>query len=82
MRFAIFDAWRPISVQAFMVEHAVAEQCALEALDLYGIKKPCVDREALEEFGLTPDDLVVAAELLDSADIASLLKDSDVVISL
>ena len=33
VRFAIFDAWRPISVQAFMVEHAVAEQCALEALD-------------------------------------------------
>ena len=33
LRFAIFDAWRPISVQAFMVEHAVAEQCALEGLD-------------------------------------------------
>lgn len=33
LRFGIFDAWRPISVQSFMVEHAVAEQCALEGLD-------------------------------------------------
>lgn len=32
LRFAIFDAWRPISVQRFMVEHAVAEEAAREGL--------------------------------------------------
>lgn len=28
LRFAIFDAWRPVAVQQFMVEHAFAEECA------------------------------------------------------
>ena len=27
MQLAIFDAWRPVRVQAFMVEHAIQEQC-------------------------------------------------------
>ena len=27
LRLAIFDAWRPIPVQAFMVEHSIAELC-------------------------------------------------------
>ncbi len=27
LRLSIFDAWRPISVQAFMVEHSIAELC-------------------------------------------------------
>ncbi len=30
---AIFDAWRPISVQAFMVEHAISQQCIARGVD-------------------------------------------------
>jgi len=30
--FAIFDAWRPVSVQAFMVDHAIAEECERRGL--------------------------------------------------
>jgi len=32
-RLAIFDAWRPLSVQAFMVEHAIAELCRERGID-------------------------------------------------
>lgn len=32
-RLAIFDAWRPIAVQAFMVRHAFAEACLERGLD-------------------------------------------------
>ncbi|KEF43451.1 MAG: D-alanyl-D-alanine dipeptidase [Cyanobium sp. CACIAM 14] len=35
-RLAIFDAWRPIAVQAFMVRHAFAEACRLRGLDPRG----------------------------------------------
>ncbi len=34
LRFVIFDAWRPVSVQAFMVDHAVAEECARLGINL------------------------------------------------
>jgi D-alanyl-D-alanine dipeptidase len=32
-RLAIFDAWRPLNVQAFMVEHAIADLCRERGLD-------------------------------------------------
>ena len=32
-RLAIFDAWRPLAVQRFMVEHAIAEECHARGLD-------------------------------------------------
>jgi D-alanyl-D-alanine dipeptidase len=32
-RLAIFDAWRPVTVQQFMVEHAFAEECRARGLD-------------------------------------------------
>ncbi len=32
-RLAIFDAWRPLAVQRFMVEHAIAEECASRGVD-------------------------------------------------
>ena len=32
LRFAIFDAWRPIAVQAFMVEHTIATLCAEQGI--------------------------------------------------
>ncbi len=30
---AVFDAWRPISVQAFMVEHTINEQCSIRGVN-------------------------------------------------
>jgi D-alanyl-D-alanine dipeptidase len=32
-RLAIFDAWRPLAVQRFMVEHAIREECAARGID-------------------------------------------------
>ena len=32
-RLAIFDAWRPVTVQAFMVEHAYSQECRVRGLD-------------------------------------------------
>ncbi|MGB5134798.1 MAG: M15 family metallopeptidase [Prochlorococcaceae cyanobacterium] len=32
-RLAIFDAWRPLAVQAFMVEHSIASTCRERGLD-------------------------------------------------
>ncbi len=34
-RLAIFDAWRPISVQNFMFKHAIAAECRLQGLEEY-----------------------------------------------
>ena len=33
LQLAIFDAWRPIRVQAFMVDHSIQEQCRLLGFD-------------------------------------------------
>jgi len=33
LRLAIFDGWRPLAVQAFMVEHAIATTCRERGLD-------------------------------------------------
>ena len=32
-RLAVFDAWRPVAVQAFMVEHAIRCECQLQGVD-------------------------------------------------
>lgn len=32
-RLAIFDAWRPVAVQRFMVEHAFSEECRARGVD-------------------------------------------------
>ncbi len=32
LRLAIFDGWRPLAVQAFMVDHAIAQTCAQRGL--------------------------------------------------
>jgi D-alanyl-D-alanine dipeptidase len=32
-RLAIFDAWRPVAVQRFMVRHAIAEECRARGID-------------------------------------------------
>lgn len=33
LRLAIFDAWRPVAVQRFMVDHTIAEECRRRGLD-------------------------------------------------
>jgi D-alanyl-D-alanine dipeptidase len=45
-RLAIFDAWRPIAVQRFMVAHALAEECAARGVDP---TRPSAEREAVEQ---------------------------------
>lgn len=42
-RLAIFDAWRPIPVQRFMVAHAIDQECRVRGLD------PAVGGAALQE---------------------------------
>ena len=42
IQLLVFDAWRPVSVQAFMVEHAVKEECERRGLE------PTMPRWALE----------------------------------
>ena len=33
LRLGIFDAWRPVTVQAFMVNHAIEQECARQGID-------------------------------------------------
>jgi D-alanyl-D-alanine dipeptidase len=35
-RLAVFDAWRPVAVQGFMVAHAIAEECRQRGLNPEG----------------------------------------------
>ncbi len=35
LRFLVFDAWRPIEVQAFMVDHEINKMCLLKGLDRF-----------------------------------------------
>lgn len=43
-RLAIFDAWRPLAVQRFMVNHAIGEECAARGVDP---TRPSVERQAV-----------------------------------
>ncbi len=46
-RLAIFDAWRPIAVQAFMVRHAFRDACRVRGLDpdAFGLPQQAVAAE-------------------------------------
>ncbi|WP_320674480.1 M15 family metallopeptidase [Prochlorococcus sp. MIT 1341] len=48
-RLAIFDAWRPIAVQAFMFQHAVDEECRLKGVSQTESKDSPKMRAILEE---------------------------------
>lgn len=50
------------------------------ALDDYDVEKLYVDRQSLEERGLTEDDLIVDVEVLDSAEIGKLMGEQDTII--
>ena len=45
-RLAIFDAWRPLAVQRFMVAHAIAEECRQRGVDP---QKPGPALDAVEQ---------------------------------
>jgi len=51
------------------------------ALEGYDIEKLYVDKESLEERGLTEDDLIVDVEVMSRAQIADLMDEQDVVMS-
>jgi|UniRef100_Q3AP76 tRNA 2-thiouridine synthesizing protein C len=50
------------------------------ALDGYDVEKLFVDRQSLEERGLSEDDLVVDVEVLEAAEIGKLMSEQDVII--
>jgi tRNA 2-thiouridine synthesizing protein C len=50
------------------------------ALDGYDVEKLYVDKQSLEERGLTEDDLVVDVEVMDSAEIGRLMNEQEVII--
>ncbi len=51
------------------------------ALDGYDVEKLYVERESMEMRGLTESDLLVPVEVLDSAAMADLMADQDVILS-
>ena len=51
------------------------------ALEGYDIEKLYVEKESLEQRGLTQADLLVDVEVMSSADIAKMMAEQDVVIS-
>ena len=50
------------------------------ALDGYDVEKLYVDRKSLEDRGLTTDDLVVGVEVFESAELAKMMAEQDVVV--
>jgi len=51
-----------------------------KALDGYDVEKLYVDKESLEERGLTQDDLIVEVEVLSSSEIGKLMAEQDVLV--
>lgn len=51
------------------------------ALEGYDIEKLYVERESLDERGLSVDDLVVEAEVISRADMAKLMGEMDVILT-
>lgn len=51
------------------------------ALEMYDVEKLYVEKESLEERGMTADDLIVPVEVLSATAIQDLLEDQDVILS-
>ncbi len=51
------------------------------ALEDYGVEKIFLERESMEERGLTPDDLVIPVAVVDRKDMIALMDSMDVVLS-
>ncbi len=50
-------------------------------LEDYDVEKLYVEKESMEERGLTKDDLIVPVEIMDRAQMAALMAEQDVVLS-
>ena len=51
------------------------------ALEGYDVEKLYVERESMDERGLTEDDLMVPVEVLSTAEMAALMTEQDVILS-
>lgn len=51
------------------------------ALEDYDVEKLYVDKQSMEERGLTTDDLIVPVEVLDTEQMADLMEQQDVILS-
>ncbi len=49
-------------------------------LEAYGVEKRYVEKESLEQRGLTPDDLVVDVEVVDGATLRKAMGEQDVLL--
>ncbi len=54
---------------------------AYRALEMYDVEKLYVEKESLEQRGLTVDDLIVPVEVLDSRALAELIEQQDVILN-
>ncbi len=51
------------------------------ALEMYDVEKLYVDKESMEARGLTPEDLVVPVEVLNTAQVSDLMEDQEVILN-
>ena len=51
------------------------------ALEMYDVEKLYVDRESMEARGLTPDDLVVPVEVLNTGQVSDLIEEQEVILN-
>lgn len=54
---------------------------AFRAFEMYDVEKLYVDRESLEERGLSEDDLIVPVEVMNNAELGQLMEQQDVVLT-
>jgi len=55
---------------------------SLTALELYGVEKVYLDKDSLLDRNLSVKDLILPVEILDSEQLRTLIRDSDVVFNL
>ena len=51
------------------------------ALEMYDVEKLYVDKESMEARGLTPDDLVVPVEILNTGQVSDLIEEQEVILN-
>ena len=51
------------------------------ALEMYDVEKLYVDKQSMDERGLTQEDLIVPVEVLDTQQLADLMEEQEVILS-
>lgn len=54
---------------------------AYRALEMYDVEKLYVEKESLEQRGLTSDDLIVPVEVISGSELADLMEQQDVILN-